>query len=173
MKQLLSISLSIFFLFTAAGYYLTFLAADYSAKKEIAQQIQSQENSEQMIQLSFSREELQKEIRFTNSRQNEFIYQGCHYDVVKSFFSGDKISFFCLTDKKETTLFTEFGKQLTEHSSGNNASGKISSKPLMQDWFFQLPTSEVPTETSAPLSSSEVFFLPGIPFKIPSPPPKG
>ena len=158
MKQLFSILSSIIFLFGAAGYYFAFTIADNRARNEMTQMVQSGYCKQNVVQFSFSKIKLGKEVRFTKTDQKEFIYCGQLYDVIKMQDDGDKVSFTCMADKKETSLFTEFGKQLTEQPSGNNASGKTSAKPLMQDWFFQIQNSELPAETSILLSSSEVFF---------------
>lgn len=126
----------------------------------------------QMVQLSFSKKELRNEVRFTGREQNEFIYRGQHYDVVKINSDADHVSIICIADKKETALFEHFGNKLNEQTSAN-APGKTSVKSVAPDWFFQIQTSEVLTETSALISSSKFFFLPNVLFKIPSPPPKG
>lgn len=172
MKRFFSILSSIVFLFGAAGYYFAFTAADNHARNEMIEAIQSSFHTQNSIQLSFSKIELQKEVRFTKANHNEFIYRGQHYDVVKSQQEGERIRFTCMADKKETSLFTAFDKQLSEQSSGNNTSGKTSVKPLTPDWFFQLSTSGALSESTVFVSSSPDFFLSQVLLEISSPPPK-
>ena len=171
-KQFFVILSSIIFLFGAAGYYFAFIIADNHMRNEMIQTIQSAYHKPNVIQLSFSKIELRKEVRFTNAGQREFIYRSRLYDVIKTQDDGDRISFTCAADEKETSLFTEFGKQQTEQSSGNSTTGKSSAKPLMQDWFFQNNFSEHPVATSAIIFPNEVCFLSKLSFRIPSPPPK-
>jgi len=169
-KKIFSILSAFIFLFGAAGYYLAFTMIDGDLKNEIAQSVHSP-SRHQIVQLSFSEKELQNEVRFTSSKQNEFIYNGENYDVVKINSDADHITFTCIADKKETDLFAHFDNKLNEQSS-TNSSGKTSVKPVMQDWFFQNDFSEIPIGNFALSSSNDVLFLPNIPFEIPSPPPK-
>ena len=168
-KKIFSILSAFIFLFGAAGYYLAFTSLDCAVKNEIAQSVRASHH--QTVHFSFSRKELQNEVRFTSSDQNEFIYNGENYDVVKTMEDADRISFICIADKKETALFAHFDNKLNEQSS-SNTSGNTPVKSVMQDWFFQNYFSEIFKETFKFTSANIVLFLSNIPLEFPSPPPK-
>ena len=136
---------------------------------EMAELIQSS-RSHYSVQFSFSKNELQYEVHFTSPSQKEFIYQGEHYDVVRTQHERDQILFFCIADKKETSLFAQFKKQTTD-SSPFNSSGKIQLKQV--DWMFQSLNKEIPFSHTICLPANFVSIIPSSQREILSPPPRG
>jgi hypothetical protein len=171
-KQFFSIISAFIFLFGAAGYYLAFTVADNSVKNEMAEALESSANHFNIVHFTFSEKDLTSTVQFTDRSQKEFIYQGEHYDVVKSYRLGDAVFFTCVSDVKESSLFSFFTKHFDEQSSKNNSSQKPSVKTAMQDWFFQNNFSEYPVVTSPVILPNEVCVLSKSSFQIPSPPPK-
>ncbi|MFI5134771.1 MAG: hypothetical protein ACHQD9_02855 [Chitinophagales bacterium] len=168
MKKFLTIASAFIFLFGAAGYYLAFTAADQDAKKEMAALTQTSSRSRNAVQLSFSKEQMQHELRFTGTK--EFIYEGKHYDVISIAEENGKIIFSCLSDDRETNLFSWFKNNL-DHQNSNSASGKTSFKPLTLDWFFEAEHFEFHSAVSE-TRSSETNILPlQVQAEIPTPPP--
>lgn len=78
-----------------------------SIRKEMKHRIMAGIPSDQLIQLSFSKEEAQK-LRWKDDK--EFEFEGEMYDVVSSVSNDDSITYRCLVDNEETKL----DKQLTE-----------------------------------------------------------
>jgi hypothetical protein len=171
-KQFFTVISAFIFLFGAAGYYLAFTVADYGVKNEMAEMLESSQNHFNVVHFSFSEKDLTNNVQFTDGDEKEFVYQGEHYDVIKSHRQGDDVILECVSDERETSLFSFFTKHFDEQSSKNNSSSKLSSKPVMQDWFFQSTFSEQPVITSAIIFQNEVCILSKFSFRIPSPPPK-
>jgi len=170
LKKFFSISFAILFLFFAAGYYLIFISMDKKVKLEMAHLIQSSPTHSSTVQFSFSKKELLHDVHFTSSSQNEFIYHGEHYDVVKTQNDGDQTLFFCIADKKETSLFAQFKKQ-TSDSSPSNSSGKIQLKQA--DWMFQSLNKEIYFSHSVCLLTNFTAIITSSQEEIFSPPPMG
>ena len=168
MKKILSIASAFVFLFGAAGYYLGFTAADQEMKNEMRASIQSASDQENIVWLSFSPAQLTNEVRFIDDK--EFIYNAKHYDVINTQKNDGKIIYSCLSDDRETSLFSWFKKNL-DHQSSKGAGGKLSFNLLTLDWFFQTDATHIsmlPLENFTPQSQ----LIPNsFPAEIPTPPP--
>ena len=170
MKKFSSIFSALIFLFGAAGYYLFFTLADESVRENMQEVIHAVSSNEQVVQFSFSKEELQNDVHFT--QQKEFIYRGEHYDVISSDKDGSDIKFRCVNDERETSLFTWFRKNLDHQDAGSTGS-KVSFKPFAGDWLISFEPF-ITTQLSSPTFFSEATFIPQtIHTEISTPPPNG
>jgi len=166
-KKIFSIVSAFIFLLGAAGYYLAFTSADEHVKNEMATLTQSSSHLRNTVQFSFTKEQVQKELRFTGSK--EFIYEGKHYDVISSREENSIMIFNCLSDDRETELFSWFKNNFDHQNS--NTSGKISFRPITPDWFFESQHFQLYSGTSEILSSELTISPLQIPAEIPTPPP--
>jgi hypothetical protein len=153
-----------FNLATAVGGAVAYGAA---AMQEMIHAVSS---NKQVVQFSFSKLELQNEVRFTQSE--EFIYRGEHYDVISSHQDGNKTIYRCVNDERETSLFTWFRKNL-DHQDAGSANSKVSFKPLAADWLISSDPLSTVQFSSLTISQEPTFILQTIQTEIPTPPPNG
>lgn len=132
LKNLFSIASALVFLFGAAGYYLAFTVADNADKEYACRQMQLTSEQHKIICFSFSKSELQHEVRFVD--RNEFIFHGERYDVVSRTDCDSQVQFQCYHDQRETALFNWFRRGLDHHSGDH--SGKTSLRAPAPDWLL-------------------------------------
>jgi len=167
-KKILSVISALVFLLGAAGYYVGFTAADREVKDEMRASIQSASDKKNIVWLSFSPTQMANEVRFIDN--GEFIYNGKHYDVIISKNIDGKISYQCVSDDRETSLFSWFKKNL-DHQNSKGSGGKISFNPLTLDWFFQIDAIQISTFISENFALQPQLIPPSFPSEIPTPPP--
>lgn len=132
LKKLFAITSAFVFLFGAVGYYLAFSLADEVVKADAAGQMRMATTEKRIIRLSFSKNELRNEVRFTD--KNELVYRGEHYDVVSRKEDGAQVILNCYHDERETSLFSWFHKTLDHHNTSSSA--KSSARSLTPDWLL-------------------------------------
>ncbi len=100
--KLIGISL-LFSLFAPVA--ATFVYLQYQ-KKQIKREVKwnmiTGIDRDELVLLTFSKEETETELRWKHSR--EFEYKGEMYDIVEKRVDGDQISYWCWWDHEETTL---------------------------------------------------------------------
>jgi hypothetical protein len=105
------------FSLTFAGYHLVFYLQRAALKSEMKAFLRSQETHRDIVQISFTEEELSQ---LEWEGDDEFFFNGEMYDVIQKKADGNKTIIFCISDKKETALLNEYQKthkRNTTHSA--------------------------------------------------------
>ncbi len=87
-----------------------------TVKKEVKRQIEEGIDEDEIVLLTFSKEEIKTKLRWEHPR--EFEYNHRMYDIVESMTEGDTVYYWCWYDHEETML----NRRLAELK--NQASGK-------------------------------------------------
>jgi len=103
-NPILSLLILFLFLYNSMGYYLIFELNKYRVKKEI--QSLARMNPEGITILEILNPEQHPD--FNRPEENEIIFRGKRYDVVKETREGKTVQFHCKRDYKEETLLSCF-----------------------------------------------------------------
>jgi hypothetical protein len=164
-------------LFNTVGYYLVFYGDLIAVKHEAEVMIWGHKNTEQVVSIRFALKDnkpVGSDLIFTDD--DEFIYQGRMYDVIRSSRSAEYIEFKCYTDTKETTLAQNLCKKVdsdTESPAQKNK-GNSSVKEFVKDYtpHEQEVFTAVQTLTSSCFYMQRTQLQPLIYKAIVSPPPE-
>ncbi|MFW6129265.1 MAG: hypothetical protein ACOC6P_03345 [Candidatus Aminicenantaceae bacterium] len=86
-------------------------------KKEVKRQIKEGIDKDEIVLLTFTKEETQTKLRWEHPR--EFEYNHRMYDIVKSMTEGDTVYYWCWYDHEETMLNRRL-KELKDQASGKS-----------------------------------------------------
>jgi hypothetical protein len=111
------------FLFNIAGYYMGFLCMKYSIKSEIYTRAINNQNDDELTLIKIPIKN-QKSLDFKLIEDNEFIYKGEYYDVVKKKVVNDSVYYYCFNDSKETSLWDNLDKHIKVHNDLNTTHQK-------------------------------------------------
>lgn len=177
MKRIITLSLLLFFLYNAGGYYFCYKYYQSSIRREIKQRIRQGLSNDELTEIIVNDDGTVhaidnpnvsgkgESIQWTHAGK-EFKYGDAMFDVVRSVVKSGKTHYFCINDTKDKRLLSEFMKLRTR-----KLEKRVQSATNL--YFFDI------TDNSRPLTSS--LFLFGEPkndytFNYPlkfSPPPKG
>lgn len=146
LKKISAIALFGIFLFNTTGYYLLFLAEKMEIKEEIREEINAGYIDEQETTITLARSELSK-VEFDDGGE-EIIYKDHLYDIVKTAESSTAITYYCINDSAEESLFSA----LEKHIDVNVAAGR----PLKDNNGAKKILD----------NSVKVYFLANSPFKF-------
>ncbi|MDD5570254.1 MAG: hypothetical protein PHD97_03765 [Bacteroidales bacterium] len=134
MKRVISIILICGFAYSINGYYLNFKVEQFQIKENIKKEIQKHLNTynKKLVVLKFSFNNLLK-IKWIK-KNKEFLYDGNMYDVVKSEVSADTIYYYCINDRKEKELITDFDKNTKEQTGKSKKANNF--KKRINNYFF-------------------------------------
>lgn len=105
-------------MFNTAGYYVVFVAEQMQVKKEIRAQINSgYMNGSLTTTITINRSELSK-ITFYEDGQ-EMRYNDNMYDIAKTTEAKNAITYYCINDSKESSLFAQLDKHISTHVAAN------------------------------------------------------
>lgn len=99
---------------------LTFVALQHqknSVRKEVREMLAKKVQEDQLIVLSFSRQEAEEELEWEH--EHEFRYKGMMYDVVSAEMTTDSVSYVCWEDEKETGIDRRIDELVTQWISSN------------------------------------------------------
>jgi hypothetical protein len=126
-KKVAAVFLCFLFLFNILGYYSAFLIQRAQLKKEMKAFIKSDAGSESLQKLIIPADKYELSINFIE--ENEFIYQGVLYDLVKKEEAAADIILYCINDKKEQLLMdsakVNYSKNLDQNSSSNKTTSVL------------------------------------------------
>jgi hypothetical protein len=144
---------------------------DRSQKSEVrSQKIEDNiQNSEFRIQNSeFSR-------YFHRIDKGEFRYKGKMYDIVKEVKTNESVIFYCINDKKEEQLLSQFSEQIKNSIGSDSPIGKMMKKLInysLNDLFcFINNLLYIPNYINI-INFCQSITLNSLKIDIPSPPPK-
>lgn len=129
MKKAAAIFLLSIFLFNTAGYYIVFKTAQYGIKLSIQNEIKAGSNSEKLETLVINKNNLAA-IEWLESGK-EMRYNNQLYDIVKSTETSTAITFYCINDTKEKSLYSKLEDHIKTHILSNVPVKNDSSKKLV------------------------------------------
>ena len=130
-KQITALFLLCIFLFNTMGYFVAFKVAQDQIKSDIISEINAGVSTNEETIITINRTDLAsvqwledgKEIRYNNQR----------YDVVKSKEDKSTVTYYCINDKQEETLFADLDNHINTHIITNTPIKNNSSKSLVND----------------------------------------
>ncbi|MGZ4034183.1 MAG: hypothetical protein ACXVPU_04410 [Bacteroidia bacterium] len=117
MKKILPPVLLAIFLFNVAGYFIVFKIEQSQVKDEIESEIKAGVNTEDLTIITINKTDLSS-IQWTESNK-EMRYKDALYDVVKSCDSEKTITYYCINDTKEESLFASLDNHINTHVVAN------------------------------------------------------
>jgi len=176
MKKYISTLLLLCLLLPSAGTYLWLTFHKINLKKEVKHKLIAGIDKEELVLLQFSKNEIDKKLRWEHSK--EFEYKGQMYDVVETKTTKDSISYWCWWDYEETKLNQELNKiflgALEADTEREEKQKRLSSfyrslffqnKPV---WYYY--TSEIDKHKET-ISYSNIYYN-SISFPPPDTPPR-
>ena len=122
------------------------------AKKEIESEISSGIIQDGLAAITINKSD-NSEIVWTES-EKEMQYKGNLYDVVKSTETETTITFYCIDDKKETTLFANLDNHIQTNVIANKP---VSNSKKMVEQVVKLYFPTISTTNFTALSSNRIF----------------
>ncbi|MCK6649467.1 MAG: hypothetical protein L6Q66_07415 [Bacteroidia bacterium] len=152
MKRTIAILLFFVFTFNIAGVIVVFKLQQFSIRREIKRQIKRGVSDEELHVIIVNTENSEE---LSWQKENEFIYKGAMYDIVKKETLADSsIAYYCINDKQETELFAHLDELIRKDMDHRSPVGKTAKK------LFQVLSSIFPNEQLAlPLHSSKPVLL--------------
>ena len=172
MKKAFSILFLGIFLFNIAGYYIAFKTEQYEIRSEIESEIKAGVNIAELTTISISKT-LKSDLQWTES-EKEIRYKGEMYDVVKSSETRDSITYFCINDSKEATLFSTLNEHISQHIASNTPwknSKKSTTHVLKLYHSFPQLTKILSNSNSETFQFRNSIFT-SIKLEVNAPPPK-
>jgi hypothetical protein len=128
LKKVVAYLFIIVFLFNAVGYFIAFKIEQCEIKTEIELAVNSGTNLNGLTVLTISKTDLSKIEWLEPGR--EMRYSGELYDIFKSSETETNVTYYCMDDSKETTLFSDLVEHVNTHvlsnTSHNNSKKTIS-----------------------------------------------
>lgn len=132
MRSIISIGLSVLFLYYTAGYFITFKAEQYLIKKSVKLRLKSKIPDEELTCFVFNPcSEAYRQIEWIE--KHEFRYGGQMYDIVRqNIDENGLIHYYCINDRQEEQLISQLKDYMKNHTDipadnqQNKANGKFS-----------------------------------------------
>ena len=141
MKKLVAITVLSIFLFNLGGFFLVFKYQQSVVRKEIKKQIKEGVPEDELTIIKQT-SEIFDELVWIKPKK-EFTYKGTMYDVVrKTIEDNGDITYHCINDTQETTLFVNLDNQVKKNMDARN-NGKDPLKNLFQSLYFSEHISPV------------------------------
>ena len=138
-----------------AGYFIAFKIEQCQVKEEIESEIKAGVNTENLITIIINKADLEN-IQWTDSNK-EMRYKDALYDVVKSTKTETTITYYCINDSKEESLFASLDSHINTHIASNNKTDK-NSKRLIDNVVKLYFSTKQKIENTA--SASSINYLP-------------
>ncbi len=130
-KQITALFLLSIFLFNTMGYFVAFKVAQYQIKSDIISEINMGIPTSAESIITISKNDLAK-IEWQEN-EKEMIYEGKRYDIVKTKEDKNSITYYCINDKQEETLFANLDDHINTHVITNKPIKNNSPKNLVND----------------------------------------
>ncbi len=137
-------------LFNISGHFLTFITSQYSVKREMKIKIKNQLPETELTIITFNIAELSN-INWEDNGK-EFWHNGNLYDVVKKVETAGSVTFHCINDMQEKTLFANLEELINRQMNSDAQNNNTSLKKFQSDYFF--------IQTELQFSLIEISFLP-------------
>lgn len=117
MKKIAILFLLSIFLFNTVGYFIAFKSVQYEIKSEVLSEIKQDINNKELTPVTINKNNLQ-DIEWLESGE-EMRYNDQLYDIVKSTETSSTITYYCIADTKEESLFTNLDEHIRTHIAAN------------------------------------------------------
>lgn len=117
MKKTAVIFLLSIFLFNTVGYFIAFKAVQFEIKTEVQSEIIQGLNINELTSVTINKNNLGTIEWFEDGK--EMRYKGEMYDVVKSAECATSITYYCINDKQEESLFANLEEHINTHVAVN------------------------------------------------------
>ena len=117
MKKTAAIFLLSIFLFNTVGYVIAFKAVQFEIKTEVQNEIIKGLNINELTPVTINKNNLATVEWFEDGK--EMHYKGEMYDVVKSAEDATSITYYCINDKQEESLFANLEEHINTHVAAN------------------------------------------------------
>lgn len=173
MKKLIFIALTSIFLFNLGGFFIVFKYQQSAIRKEIKKQIKEGVPEDELTIIKQTSENFDELVWIKPKK--EFTYKGTMYDVVrKTIEDNGDVTYYCINDTQETTLFVNLDNQVKKNMDARN-NGKNPFQHFFQTLFFVENSVNVSfdfleTKNDSHFYYSHNYSSPAI--NIPGPPPR-
>jgi hypothetical protein len=176
MKRVFSILIAILFLYNTIGYLIVFKSFQYGIRKEIKSKIKGRLDDKDLVLIKFPAhpDKLQKKL-FHWKEDNEFVFNGNMYDVVRQYAVHDTIYYYCINDTKEKDLFCNLDVQVDQNMPSNTTANnlvKIFKLTIDQTYIFNFFGDNLIRTSKA---TASIFLLPvylPVQSEVETPPPQ-
>ena len=154
------------------GYYAVFSILNFENKFNMSQLLQD-DNLDSLQTIRINKSEI-NDILFEDNGK-EIAYNGEMYDVKRETEDGDYIIFYCLDDKRETTLLANLDDQIQNNIGTKSASGQKQNNILkisLSDYCINMNRSLYPRISQDVIYPFSNLPLSALIISFPSPPPK-
>lgn len=110
MRKLISILILIILIFNIGGYYFCFKILQYKIRCEIKNKILKNVKDQELCLIIINKDNKSDITWYENNK--EFKYQGQMYDVVRIKNYNNEKCYYCINDKKEKQLLTNYYKNI-------------------------------------------------------------
>jgi hypothetical protein len=156
MRKIFSILLCVLFLFNVSGYFVVFKLMQYNARQEMQASIKNKIPDNEIKEIIIPNSEIAlSSLTFRFVHENEIIYNGCLYDIVKKRTNGNNTIFYCVLDTQENRLVSGLNENFKRNTDQVPAKNKTN--PLTQNIIKEaLPENK--TSFKIKLLSTETHF---------------
>ncbi len=113
------------------GYFIAFKVTQFQIKSTIVSQIKLGISNDAETIITINKNELSKIDWQENGK--EMVYNNKRYDVIKSKEGKTTITYYCINDKQEETLFADLNDHINSHVISTKPIKNHSSKTLEND----------------------------------------
>jgi len=174
LKKALAIFFLLLFLFNSLGYFIVFRLNQLEIRDQMHSELLQKTPNSSLTCITLS---AKNTTHLDWTEENEFVYQGSRYDVVRTEKKADgSVSYFCMNDSKEDELFSQLdqnlGNQLDANKMNTGKTGKLILKLLSFDYVstFEKTTFHFTAQNLTPrafIPGQSVFY-----YEITTPPPR-
>ncbi len=165
MRKIFPILILSIFMFMLGGNYLIFYFEKSIIQHEIKEKIEQGLKDDDLYLVIIHQNDLNKVAWLKPGK--EFTRNGEMFDVVRKKNIGTDVYFYCINDKKESKLVSDFTKKNNESSQTN----KILRKFLGFKYLNQLPEIKISVQTAKSKIPLVLFHYNSIKSEVPDPPP--
>ncbi len=130
-KKIAAYFLLAIFLFNTMGYFIAFQAMQYQIKSSIISAINNGIKTDSETIITINKSDVSK-INWEESGK-EMVYNNKRYDIVKSTENNNSITYYCINDTQEETLYSNLDEHINMHIATNKPTTSHSSKNLVND----------------------------------------
>ncbi len=144
LKKIFPLTFLIIFLFNVAGYFILFKVEHFQIKHEIRSKIEKGIFTEFLTVITINKSE-RSSIEWLESDQ-EFRYKNNLYDVVRFTKTENTISYYCINDSEEESLFSDLTEHVNTHVATNNSQkrSKKAENHIIKLYFLPIQKSVIP-----------------------------
>jgi uncharacterized protein (UPF0333 family) len=173
LKKIFSLVFLIIVLFNVVGYFIVFKVEQFQVKSEIKSAIRAGLSTEALVIINIDKSDAGS-IEWMEFGE-EFRFKDNLYDVVKYTETKKTITYYCINDSREESLFSNLTEHINIHVATNNAQkdSKKLNKHVIKLYFLTVQQSVLPaTCMFINLPPKTIIFASATIKKLIPPPPE-